>query len=719
MNFKMHLLGCAALSVLTGGLSAQAQDTAEAGDVAIFEEIVVTARKTAESLQDTPIALSAFTESAIETRGINELGNIGKIIPNLFFGGIGAGSANVATVAIRGIGQVDHLITTDPAVGIYIDGVYLGRTIGANLDIINVERIEVARGPQGTLFGRNTLGGAVNVITKKPTGEDTVRVDVKAGTRDRADAAFYADMGISDTLSMSLSGGIVTRGGVGEALLENAPKSEIGEEFSVNGRLAMNWQPTDSANFLLTVDRSADRGGASPRIALFGGVPLAGGPVNPDNDSHSTDGLEQTTNDSFGVALTSTWEVSDSMTVKSITSYRKQDYVAGGDDDGVAAEYFSFPETGNSKQFSQELQIQGSEDWGNWVTGLFYFYEDGGIEQNETYFAGYQGFQFLDQTTNSYAAFAHVDYHVTDRLSLGGGLRYSEDKKDASSFLNTVAERQDRNEKWDALTWNVSANYKASDDISLYGSINRGYQSGGYPPRPFSGAEAFKAYDPTYAMNYEIGAKGTFFERLQVNATAFYTKYTDFVVASSFGVPGGFVSILENAAEANSKGFEVEATWAVSDNFRIQSAIGHLDTEVTSVKANVTGASVGNQLNNAPDWTVSIAPDYTHKLDNGGSIIAHVEYSYRGNVFAEVNNHPQLLNQSRSLVDFMLTYESPTNDWRLSIYGENIFNKVYDNGRLFVPLGFPGLDGTFFADQTLIFRSTDRSEFGVKFTKEF
>jgi len=719
IKIKGVLFSCVAVAAISTALPAQAKEAASKSKKPVFEEIVVTARKIEENLKDTPIALTAFTSNSIEKRGITRLSNIGKMVPNLFFGGIGAGSGDVAAISIRGIGQVDHLITTDPAVGIYIDGVYLGRTIGSNLDIVNIERIEVARGPQGTLFGRNTLGGAVNVITKKPTGDNSVQVNLQAGTRNRANASMYADMAISDKLSMSISAGINSRGGIGRALLQPAPRATIGSLFSANGRVSFNWQPSEDVNFLLSIDRSKTRDGTVPHPVLFGGVPLPGSPANPDNNSNSTDGLELTGNDAFGIALTSTWDYTDSITFKSISSYRSQSYFAGADDDNTAKVYFSFPETGYSRQFSQELQFLGKKDWGDWVAGLYYFYEDGGIKQKKTFFAGYQGFQFLNQTTNSYAAYAHVDFNITDRLTLGGGARYSNDSKRASSFLNTVPDRQNRSNSWNALTWNVSANYQVNDDVSVYSAISRGYQSGGYPPRPFSGAAAFKAYKPTFSLNYETGIKGTFFERLQVDATVFYTKYTDFVVASSFGVPGGFVSILENAAQAYSKGVELEATWAATDNFRIQTSVGYLKTRITSVNANVTGAKVGNQLNNAPKWTVSIAPDYTVDLANGGSINAHVEYSYRADVFSEVNNNPQLLNKSRQLVSFSLTYESPTNGWRATIYGNNIFNKIYDNGRLFVPLGFKGADGTFFGDQTLIYRSIDRSEFGLKFTKYF
>ncbi len=217
--------------------SADAPAKAEVAD-ANGIDIVVTARRREESLLDTPIAISAFGGETLKALNARNLEDVGKYVPNLTISRYGVGNTAQAAIFIRAIGLQDHLITTDPGVGVYLDGVYLGRQLGSNLSLQNIERVEVLRGPQGTLYGRNTLGGAVNIITRKPGSEESVEVDAQVGSRGRINGSFYADTRVAPTLAVSINGSYQSRGGVGDAVNVSNPSARIGEQNDFSGRAA-------------------------------------------------------------------------------------------------------------------------------------------------------------------------------------------------------------------------------------------------------------------------------------------------------------------------------------------------------------------------------------------------------------------------------------------------------------------------------------------------
>ena len=215
----------------------------------------MTAQKREQSIYDVPVAISAFSAETIERQGIADLTDIGKFVPNLNVTGFSAGHTSSTNAFIRGIGLQDHLITTDPGVGVYVDGVYLGRQVGQNWSLANIERVEVLRGPQGTLYGRNSIGGAINIITRQPGDEDGGRVSLTAGSRGRLNADFYTNMAFSDQFAMSLTGAFQRRDGLGKfEKLEN-PRKEVGELEDISARVALKWSPNDRLSFLLTARR--------------------------------------------------------------------------------------------------------------------------------------------------------------------------------------------------------------------------------------------------------------------------------------------------------------------------------------------------------------------------------------------------------------------------------------------------------------------------------
>ncbi len=736
MSIKSLGLGGTALSslalVMTAGIVATPASAQSARD----DEIIVTARKREENLFETPTAISAFTPKMLEDRNISNLDDVGKYVPNLTISRYGVGNTAQAAVFIRGIGLQDHIITTDPGVGVYLDGVYLGRQMGSNLSLNNIERIEVLRGPQGTLYGRNTLGGAVNIISKQPGSEEEATVSVKGGTHGRAAADFYSNFAMNDEWAVAMSGAFKHRNGVGDFLNLATADKRVGEENEFSGRITAKWQPNDRFSTVFSLDGSSAHNGLSPYTIEFdpsipapdpnnifdGGFPLLNAsllPADPDDNNTTVAGLDSTTNETFGFSITSEFEANENLTAKVLASYRSSDYTGGLDDDASELHLSEFPENGNAQQSSIELQLNGQYGALDFVSGLYYFHEVGETESGPWVFSPFNtpgavegfgdfGFFDLNQKTDSYAAYTNIKYAVSDRLSIGGGIRFSRDEKDADAQFPTFASRKFLSESFDAVTWDVNASYNVQDDIYVYGQVQRGYQTGGFPPRPFGGPAQFESFDKTTSTNYEIGLKGPVSDYFTVMLSGFWTEYNDLALPFSITTAGGgFVTIIENAGKSRSRGIEAEGTLYLSDNFSLNASIGYMDAEIRQVNPGTIGIGLGDAPALTPELTFSIAPKISVPLDNGDNVTFNADYSFRGSMFGQSVNRASEKIASRDLVGFSLDYESTDGGWTLGVYGENIFNEVYDQGRL-QQAGFVG-----------VVRSNDRAEFGVRLKKRF
>ncbi|QPL41873.1 TonB-dependent receptor [Pseudoalteromonas sp. A41-2] len=730
-------LSVAVVAALSSSAFAEQEKTTAKQDA--FEKIEVTARKRTESIFESPTAVTSIGENLIDKANMSNLEDIGKYVPNLNITRYGVGNAAHASVFIRGIGLQDHVITTDPGVGVYLDGVYLGRQMGSNLSLPNVERVEVLRGPQGTLYGRNTLGGAVNIITKQPGDEGIVTTTAKVGSRNRLAGDVYFNNSLTDTVSMSASVSYKQRDGVGEAINLVNPANEIGEEQELSGRMALKWQANSDLFFVFSVDGVDNESGQSPytielTAPLDANDPFNGDfplltedmlPSNPDDLATTVAGIESTAYSGWGTSLSAHWDINNTYTTKFITSYRSSEYEGGLDDDAVALNLSEFPEEGGADQYSFEIHLNGSYDNMDFVSGLYFFNEDGFTSSGPFVFSpfntpdgllndgttasfGNYGYFDINQETNSYAAYINASYDLSDDLTVGGGLRYSKDKKEADAQFPSFATRKYVSADFDAVTWDVNASYQLSNNMNLYGQIQKGYQTGGFPPRPFGGPDQFVSFDETKAINYELGFKGQVHEDISMMLAVFVTDYTD--LALPFSDPtagGGFVTIVENAGESKAQGIELETTIAFTDDFTLRSAIGYLDSEITEVDEGVQGIGKGDSPALTPRWTVMLAPSYFVDLSNGGTVAINANYSYRSDMQGQsVYNQSEHI-ESRELVGFNISYLNPNGDFEVTLYGENVLNEVYDVGRL-QQSGFVG-----------VMRSNDRSEFGLKFKKEF
>ena len=469
---------CLAIAAVAAG-TAGAQEPANSSTARLMEEIVVNARGVEEGLQDAPIAVSAFTGETLDYRGVDSLNQIERFVPSLTlqnnpsFGG----ASNSAAIYLRGVGQKEFLPTTEPGVGLYVDGVYVARSVGAILDIIDIERLEVLRGPQGTLFGRNTIGGAISIATRKPEpgGEFGGSLSAAAGTDSLLHLRGTVHIPVSDSFAIRGSLASMTQDGY----VERADGIDLGDDDTFTGRVSFAFQPSDSFSALITADMTRDRENG-PALELIGidftdlsqlqGVVLAPPPpmafihnvttaaLGPGQPCAATDpaGNGVTSNpasancydaryigadgkdegtapaysetDVFGLSATLDFNLSDTLAIKSITAYRELDSDFARDGDHSPHRISQFEDTLDQEQFTQELQLIGTHDRLDWILGAYYFSEDGNnVNTLDFTVSNFRSGGQFDNT--AWAAFAQATYDVTDKLHLTLGGRYTDEDK--------------------------------------------------------------------------------------------------------------------------------------------------------------------------------------------------------------------------------------------------------------------------------------------------
>ena len=705
-----------------------------------LEEVTVTARRFEESLQEAPVAVSAFGQDALEARSITNLEDIGRYVPNMQFFPNGIAGGSSGQPFIRGVGQFDFMITTDPGVAIYLDGVYLARSLGNLLDLVDVERIEVLRGPQGTLYGKNTIGGAINVVSRRPGNETELFGEVRVGDYDRIDARASVSLPvIEDRLAIRLAASTKNADGYGERLLTG---EDMGDDDSTAFQAVVDWQPTEALDVTLAFDRTdvdqafavshtEEINPAAPLQGLYNALvaPYDSRYITDDPYQSNATGLNSNEQDIWGASLTLSWQLGD-LTLKSITGYRDQQQTFGTDPDGSPETIVDELDTTDQNQFSEELQLSGTSfgDKLRWVTGLYYFEEDADGLMNVTLLpgifaaleslpgpfvplapgvtcppppdvplpcAGGAGNPLntifdltriitLEQQTESFAAYAQASYQLTDPLSVTVGLRYTKEDKDFSTSLYLPTSQiflippTDRSDSWSDVSPRLGVEYHVSDDVLLYASASKGFKSGGFNGRG-SNANEVNAYEPEELWSYEVGIKSEWWERrVRLNAAAFFNDYEDLQFTTQTVAPDGTqVVLVGNAAKAEISGVEVELAAAPTDALNIGVTVGYLDSKYTEIDDSVQTITLDSELIGAPEWTASASADFTVPLAEWAEIVVRSDYTYRSKTYFDAANTESVSQDGYGLWNAALTLQSPTQRWALTAGVLNVADEEY------------------------------------------
>ena len=676
------------------GTGAYAQDEAgvdAAQSNTTSDVVVVTARRREERLLDVPGSVTAVSSDQLNQFDSVEIGDVQSSAPNLV---LHEGDAQNTVAYIRGVGQLDSLAFADPGVGIYLDDVYLGRAQGSFLDVFDVERIEVLRGPQGTLYGRNTIGGAIKFVSRQPTETPEGYASVTYGNFDRVDVkAGLSGPVIGDKLLGKASIAYLRRDGYSQNTVTG---EDDGDKDTLAWRVSLLGKPTDRFSFELSTDGSVDKPDTSRTPArettVFGAFPANTDPFVIDADFNDLNDLSV-----WGVSGRATWDLSDSATFTSISAYREMSYDAHLDLDATASPLFGVFVFQDQTQFSQELQLSVTTGDLAVVSGLYFFREsdltESGIFGPDIAFVSNS---LNDQITRSYAAYTDASYDLTERLSISAGLRLTYEEKEFARIqeffgaatplvpaLGTGARVTDVDVEDDFFNVSPRAtiSYDFADNITGYASVSRGFKSGGFDGRSNSDLEAVPFAAETL-WSYEGGLKGSLYDnRLSGSVAFFYNDYSDLQV-SSFTAdpsnPGNFAAIFTNAASARILGFELEAVARPIEGLRFDAAVGYLDAEYQEF-IGAGGLDVSDTLTpaNSPRWTARLGAEYRAPVSENAEFVVAGAAAYRGDVFPTVSSSQVLFQESYTLFDASAGFEFADGRYAIRAVGKNLSDERY------------------------------------------
>ena len=689
METKTSLLvGTALLTMVSTSVHAQ------------LEEITVTAQRRESSLQEVPAAVTAISAETLVERQISNVRDLYSIVPNLDIA-TNTGTASAARIFLRGIGEDESRGAVDQAVGIYVDDIYIGRSVGSLMDLLDLERIEVLRGPQGTLYGRNSNGGAIKLVSRKPSTEgNDYEIGATVGSDGRIDGRFVGNWAASDSTAFRAS--LLSRNRDGfHRLRPNGDFAgmdrDVGEVQTIGARVALATELNDRWSLGIAFDHTQDDSDPIPDSRVPGAdadnniftiepepgttcsalAPLTFRPMGCFTDYASE--VETT-----GLSATFTGEF-DNYTFRSLTGYRQME-------DMLATRIgFPFFQQTDQDQISQEFTLSSSSGALDWVAGLYFFEEDAQLDSTFV-------FDFSVNTeTSARAIFVHGTYPVTDLLNITAGLRYTDEDRDVTS-TNVSQETGDgsfsavRNLDNSETTYTLSADYQLSDAVMAYASYSTGFKSGGASPDCFSTAACFLPVENEEVGTFEIGLRSDLLDNsLRLNLTYFNNAYDNLQIGAT--VPGlGFTRF--NVDETSIQGIEVESIIQFSDNFRVNVTAGWLDGEYDEVTLQQAGGltndgvpcpggtatvacALGLDLKNAPDFRGSVGAVYTTPMANGALDFA-VDVAFQDDAWGLVaNSPPHALIEVDTLVNASVTYTTNDDRWQFALWGNNITDEEY------------------------------------------
>jgi iron complex outermembrane recepter protein len=708
-------LGLGAVAVPGAAQTAATPQSAEGAQEEQSGEIIVTAQRRAESVQDVPIAITALSGENLAEAGIQDTESLSTLTPGLL-----VQRSVVGQVRIRGIGNENYTIAGDPGVAVHSDGVYVARASAGLFDLYDIDRIEVLRGPQGTLYGRNATGGVINVIPNAPTNDLGGALNATYGNYNMVRVDGFVNVPLDNGLSVRLAGLGHFRDGFTENTNAAARARGFGEldsrdVFALRGQLAYDdggpftariaiESINDGSN--LPAYKYLNRPNALP-TSDFGGGALAftrdfRRTVNQafelnipgTNRSVGDDGDVFTTNQLSG-ALHLGYDFGD-VNLTSITGYRRTRFNWLNDGDGSDTFYVNYIQQDFTKQWSQELQLSGGSDRLEWLVGGYYFRETGDsfIALPFPFGANLPFYILIDGSarTRALAGFGEVRWHATDALTLTLGGRYSDERRSARyryeiNFGAPFVANPNLADTFNAFTPRAVINYALNDDVNIYASVTRGFKSGG-----FNLLAIQPGFEPETLWSYEGGVKTSFDGgRGFINANIFYTDYKNVQVQQIVNLQ----SVLTNAAAATIKGAELEFGYRQRFGFEAGGTLAYLDATYDTfctgdptrpaapISPGCNAANpidlTGNRFPRAPRWTLSSYIGYTVDLGGSGSLGARVDARYQSLTYFTQFNRPLISQAGYSLFNARVSWASANERFGLSAWVNNLTNKLYFN----------------------------------------
>ena len=751
---RQTLLSIAIAASLYVPASASAQE--------VLEEIVVTARFREENLQQTPLAITAITGDTLASRGATSTLDLDAFVPNAVIAPLGAGWGSTAAAFIRGIGLGDNSLSFEPGVPIYVDDVYMCRPQGTILDLLDLERVEVLRGPQGALFGKNAVGGAVRMISKRPRGDGTGYIEAGTGSFDRIDirgswdislvpdklfARFSASSkkkdGYFDLLDFecvngpgSLGTGGTTglpaqgvppvrlRGLTGPTDSRGCVVDHLGGENVQSARAAFRLMASDAVEVNLVADYTyqnqqgpADKytfiNGAFPTTATWNNnvaLPVFGLPYDErflTDDPYSgygTFGIDPLTGrdipnvnkvSHYGVANVIEWKLTDTMGLKFVTAFRDFKNSFGRDSDGSPLPVNPTWDTTTHEQFTQEIQLSGTAfDKLDWTTGAFYY---DATDTNSGFVTLYPYLVQMQDTndvqdTKNWAAFVHGIYRWTEKLSTTVGVRYTDDKKDVTIFrsdFNGTVLIPDAPLSFGSVRTSpkVGIDYKWTDTLMTYALYSVGFRGGGFGPRP-SNALQLSSFEPEDLDNYEIGVKSELFDRrVRLNGDVFYSLYTNQQIGVQDCLPCTPVRVpwfrTINTGKSRIWGVEAELNAQPVEGLQIEASLGYINYLLTEFEGIALRPYLPNgdryYPNRTPKWNYGVGVQYEFPIGEAGSLRPRLDWNHQSKIYF---NNSAGIQDAYGLLSARLTWESSDEKWSASLYGTNLTDEEYFDGKL-------------------------------------
>lgn len=740
-NFAIWNLGgrSSLLVIAVAGCGLMVSGQAHAQDAADGGEIIVTAQKRAQSINDVPITMVAASGDDLATRRIDKTADLERIVPGLTFTQTPSGPP---VYTLRGVGFYDSTLAAAPAVSVYVDEAPLAYPIFSQVGVIDVERVEVLKGPQGTLYGENSTGGAINYIAAKPTSTYSAGGSLSYGRFSTLQGEAYVSGPLSDTLKARVAIKSTQSGAWQTNYLRN---DRIGDTHQTAARLLLAWEPSSSARFTLNVNGWIDKSDTQAfqyqetECTVPSNCPaeLIGYPVAPDNaraaDWTPTNPMS---NDDrfFQTTLRSEVDLSPEVTLIALTGYQNMRQRKWIDQDGTTVDNLSFGQTGRVRSFNQELRVTGNHDRLDWIVGGYFStakVDDDFLILTPRLSTNLPipglpvfttaGGDFLHKV-NSYAVFANAEWQLVDGLTLSGGIRYTKSVRkfsgcetsgpdpqlgialsiigsalggytqrpvpadgcislDADTFLQG---RSTGRLSEDNVSFRVGLSYELPSDGLIYANVSKGYKSGSFPTVSASSSAQFVPVTQESVLAYEVGTKWPIARGLQLNAAGFYYDYRDKQIRGRIADPiFGALEALVNVPKSRLYGFEAEAVVQPLDGLRISGSVTYTNSKVQRfVGITPTGGTrdfAGSSFPYAPRWQAVADAQYDFDVADGKKAFIGSSLVHHGSTYSSLGEDANFRLNPYVTVDARAGFGAADDSWKVSLYGKNIFNEYYWN----------------------------------------